>query len=153
MVAEQRNAWIALAVAVIGYAVYFSLVMGAAAGGPLAEADYITPMLIVIIGSVIGTVVLTVAVAIIAQAADELMLTIRAAARVIDEGAIPVAMSGRAVAAGSALHDALVARIEADAAIELLDSAGTPLDGALRLAIDGEGHPYGDAITRWRRPE
>ncbi|MAT17397.1 MAG: hypothetical protein CMF56_02375 [Leifsonia sp.] len=66
MVAEQRNAWIALAVAVIGYAVYFSLVMGAAAGGPLAEADYITPMLIVIIGSVIGTVVLTVAVAIIA---------------------------------------------------------------------------------------
>ena len=69
------------------------------------------------------------------------------------EMAIPVAMSGRAVAAGSALHDALVARIEADAAIELLDSAGTPLDGALRLAIDGEVHPYGDAITRWRRPE
>ncbi len=94
-----------------------------------------------------------VAVAIIDRAADELVLTIRAAGRVIAEGPIPVAMSGRAVAEGSALHGAVVARIAADRGIELQDSAGTPLDGALRLAIDGEMHPYGDAITRWRRPE
>lgn len=66
MVAEQRNAWMALGVAVVGYAVYFSLVMGAAAGGPLVEANYLTPMIIVIVGSIIGTIVLTVAVAIIA---------------------------------------------------------------------------------------
>jgi len=66
MVAEQRNAWIALLVAVVGYAVYFNLVMTGAAGGPLVEAEYLIPMAVVVVGSVVGTVVLNVVVAVIA---------------------------------------------------------------------------------------
>ena len=73
-----------------------------------------------------------VAADIIAQAADALRETVATAAR--RTGAATVTLGGGALTPGSPLHRAVHTRLTADFAVR--DAAGTPLDGAHRLAGD-----------------
>lgn len=80
------------------------------------------------------------ALAIIEQAAQELAATVSAAAQVLPDGLVEVAVSGRLLTTDNELArrfvGALSTRIPRS---ELRAAAGDPLDGAVRLAIDGPG--------------
>ncbi|MCG2622463.1 hypothetical protein LVY72_11115 [Arthrobacter sp. I2-34] len=60
MGAEERSTWIMLAVAVGGYATYLAVVLGQAAGTPLAEVPYVAAMLWTIGGAILVSIVLNI---------------------------------------------------------------------------------------------
>jgi len=89
---------------------------------------------------------------IVAAAADELLLTARAAAAPwLGDGA-PIALSGRVVDPGTALRSVLLPQLAA-AGFDVRDAAGGSLDGALRIATRADAAPYDHLVTRWRRPQ
>lgn len=73
--------------------------------------------------------------AIIAEAADELVHTARAASAVVTARPVPLALSGRVVAPGTALRAAIEARLRADPHLVIVPALGDPLDGAWMLAM------------------
>lgn len=86
---------------------------------------------------------------IVLAAADELVTTARAAAAPwLGDGA-PIALGGRVVDHGTALHAALVPKLAA-AGFDVRDAAGSPLEGALRIATRADAAPYDRLVTRWR---
>ena len=93
-----------------------------------------------------------VARGIITNAADELVSTARAAAASWPDGGAPIALSGRVIGHGTALRAALIPQLAA-AGFDLREAAGTPLDGALRVASGADASPYDRLVTRWRRPQ
>ncbi len=60
MSTSERRAWGQLAVTLAVYLIYVSLVVADAAGGPLADADYIRPMIGTIVGGIVGAIVLEI---------------------------------------------------------------------------------------------
>ncbi|MEU9798553.1 hypothetical protein [Streptomyces sp. NPDC051000] len=61
---EEKRAWIAAVVAVVGYAVYLAVMLGrAGAGVPLAEVAYAAPLLWTVGGAIAAAIVLNIAVA------------------------------------------------------------------------------------------
>jgi glucosamine kinase len=92
-----------------------------------------------------------VACDIVAAAADELMTAASAAAAPWLGHGVPIALSGRVVGQGTALRNALLPKLAA-AGFDLCDAAGSPLDGALRIASRADAAPYDQLVTRWRRP-
>lgn len=55
---EERSAWITGALAAVGYPVYLALVLTGSTGRPVAERDFAWPMIWVIVGSVVASMVL-----------------------------------------------------------------------------------------------
>lgn len=90
-----------------------------------------------------------VAIALVAAAADELVTTARAAAAPLAARPCALALSGGAVAAGSALRTQLEARIAADDALVLVEAEGGPLDGAWAIAEGRVGDRYAEHLTTW----
>ena len=63
---EEKGTWVYLVVAIIGYAVYLSLVLPELlAGVPVDEIDYVTAMLWTIGGAIVGSIVLRIIVEIV----------------------------------------------------------------------------------------
>lgn len=94
-----------------------------------------------------------VATQLIAAAADELRVTVSAAAAVVGaaEGVpTPVAVSGRAIAADTTLGSAFAERMAADGRLRLTAAIGDPLDGAWRVARDADLEIYHRHMTTWR---
>jgi hypothetical protein len=60
MVYEERNTWASLLVTVVAMAVYVSIVLQQAAGGPLVDVDWWPIMLWTILGSIVLTIVLSI---------------------------------------------------------------------------------------------
>lgn len=56
----ERRAWAQLGMTVAVYVVYLGLVIAAAGGGPIADADYIAPMIGTVIGGIVGAIVLEI---------------------------------------------------------------------------------------------
>jgi hypothetical protein len=54
---EHRSVWVMLVIAVVGYAVYLSLILSGLDGTPLHEADYVLPMLWTIGGAIVVSIV------------------------------------------------------------------------------------------------
>ncbi len=80
------------------------------------------------------------ALAIVDQAAAELAATVAAAADVIRDPRVEVAVTGRLLTADNELARRFVGALStALPNSELRAAAGDPLDGAVRLAIDGPG--------------
>ncbi|MDK1472058.1 hypothetical protein QNO07_01205 [Streptomyces sp. 549] len=71
MAAEEKRAWIMLAVTVAAYAAYLAVVLGGAAGGPLAEASYAAALLWTIGASVAAAIVLNVVLGVDSPARTE----------------------------------------------------------------------------------
>lgn len=92
-----------------------------------------------------------IAQAIVDDAAEELSIAAHAAARIVSRPIVPVAISGRAVSEGTPLRRAIARLISEATGLHLQDAAGTPLDGALRLARDADPSPYDRVMTRWSR--
>ena len=65
MASEEQRAWIMAVVTIVAYGIYLVLVLGAAAGAPLEEADYIPAMLWTIVGSIVAGIVLNILAAIL----------------------------------------------------------------------------------------
>lgn len=93
-----------------------------------------------------------VATRIVEEAAEELLRTALAAARVVRRRPAPVALLGRAVAVGSPLRSILERRLASERRLALTAAAAEPLDGACLLAQDGTTEPYRRYLTEWRRP-
>ncbi|HWM34961.1 MAG TPA: BadF/BadG/BcrA/BcrD ATPase family protein [Pseudolysinimonas sp.] len=91
-----------------------------------------------------------VAGAILADAADEVVTSIRAAAGVIEHSPVPVALAGRAVAAGTPLRDLIDERLALEPRLIPVAAAGSPLDGACAIARDGDRPGY-ETLIRTRR--
>jgi N-acetylglucosamine kinase-like BadF-type ATPase len=91
-----------------------------------------------------------VAAGIVAEAGAQVVASIAAAAAIFDEGPVPVALEGRAVAPGSALRTVIDELLVREVALEQVAAAGTPLDGACTLASDGERPGY-ETLIRTRR--
>ncbi len=64
MTSEEKSAWIMLATAVGGFAIYLAIILGRKDGTPLAEVPYESTMLWVIGASIVASIVLAIAVAI-----------------------------------------------------------------------------------------
>ena len=63
---EEKGTWLYLVVAVVGYAVYLSLVLPQVAGGtPVGDVDYVPIMLWTIGGAIVATIVLRILVEIV----------------------------------------------------------------------------------------
>lgn len=93
-----------------------------------------------------------VAAQIVDQAATELVNTATAAARDLSEWPCPVALTGRAVAEGSMLREA-VARLVALApdSLLLVEAIGDPLEGAWAIANGSLGDRYAEFLSTWQR--
>ncbi len=90
-----------------------------------------------------------VAQGIVTAAADELLATASAAAAPWSGHGAPIALSGRVVGQGTALRAVLLPKLVA-AGFDLREAAGSPLDGALRIASLADAAPYDQLVTRWR---
>lgn len=64
MASEERSAWQYGIVAIAGYTIYLILILGRAQSAPLAEVDYLWPMLWTIGGAIVGAIVLAILVGI-----------------------------------------------------------------------------------------
>lgn len=91
-----------------------------------------------------------VAGAIVAAAARELVLSAEAAAQVVGGDTVPLAVSGRAASAGTALFGALTTELATRHRLSLQQPAGTPLDGACTLAEGRVPRAYESLVTEWR---
>ena len=60
MSVEERNAWVMLVVAPVGYVVYLSWVLGEAAGGALQAVEYRPAMLWTIGGAIVAAIVVSI---------------------------------------------------------------------------------------------
>jgi hypothetical protein len=60
MVYQERNLWSSLVVSVIGLVVYVIVTLQAAAGGSLADVDWVPIMLWTICGSIVGAIVVSI---------------------------------------------------------------------------------------------
>ncbi|MWB98993.1 hypothetical protein [Agromyces seonyuensis] len=63
---EEKGTWVFLVVAVAGYAVYLALVLPQLGGIPIADIDYVAPMLWTIGGAIVAAIVLRILVEIFA---------------------------------------------------------------------------------------
>ncbi|GIF72362.1 hypothetical protein [Asanoa siamensis] len=72
MTLEQRRAWIRLVVAVLGYAVYLVVVLGRAAGEPLASVSYGGPLLWTVGGAIAAAILAEIAFAVANPRASQL---------------------------------------------------------------------------------
>ncbi|GAA5206341.1 hypothetical protein [Microbacterium kyungheense] len=70
MVYEERNAWAGLVVSIIAITVYVVVVLQQAAGGPLAEVDWVPIMLWIIGGGIVVTILVSILWGIVAGASD-----------------------------------------------------------------------------------
>jgi hypothetical protein len=61
---EEKRSWIMVVVAVLSYATYLAIVLGRAANGPLAAVDYRSALLWCVGGSIVVSIVLSIAVSI-----------------------------------------------------------------------------------------
>lgn len=61
---EEKGVWVMGVIAVVAYAVYVAVVLGAADGGPLTAVAYQWPMLWTIVGAIIAGIVVTIIVGI-----------------------------------------------------------------------------------------
>jgi N-acetylglucosamine kinase-like BadF-type ATPase len=91
-----------------------------------------------------------VAAAIVEEAGAQVVASIVAAASIFDSGPVPVALEGRAVAAGTPLRAAIDELLAREPALQQVPAAGTPLDGACALASDRERTGY-ETLIRTRR--
>ncbi len=93
------------------------------------------------------------AAGVVDAAALELLTTVTAAARVVAAGPVPLAVSGRVAAPGTALRRSLERHLAASGApLSLVAAAGSPLDGAFALARGAGPDPYTRLITAWSAP-
>lgn len=90
-----------------------------------------------------------VAVALVAEAAEELVVTARAAAAPLDERPTALALSGGAVAHGSALRRRIEERIADDNELVLVEAHGDPLDGAWAIAEGRLADGYSAQLNTW----
>jgi len=90
-----------------------------------------------------------VASAIVRGAAAELMKTALAAANIFDGSPVPLAITGRAVSAGTPLRTALLESIAAEPRLAPVTTTSAPVEGALAIAESGLITPYGSYITEW----
>ena len=67
MAYEEKGAWVALIVGIVAYAVYAAVVLGRAAGGPLAEAPYVDALLWSIGAAIAMAIVVTIIVGIVSR--------------------------------------------------------------------------------------
>jgi len=70
MVYEERNIWSSLIVSIVGVCVYVVLVLQQAAGGPVAEVDWVPLMLWTIGGSIVVAIVVSIVWGILAGMGD-----------------------------------------------------------------------------------
>jgi N-acetylglucosamine kinase-like BadF-type ATPase len=94
------------------------------------------------------------ALAILDDAVAELLMLVRAAVRWagVREGPVPLALGGRVIDGGTALRRRLdVALVQSEMPVAPRSADGTGLDGAIRLGLAGDPHPYGDLVHRWRQ--
>ena len=61
---EEKGVWVMGVIAVVAYAVYVAVVLGAADGGPLTDVAYQWPMFWAIIGAIVAGIVVTIIVGI-----------------------------------------------------------------------------------------
>jgi hypothetical protein len=61
---EEKRSWIMVVVAVLSYATYLAVVLGRAVDGPLAAVDYRSALLWCVGGSIVVSIVLSIAVSI-----------------------------------------------------------------------------------------
>lgn len=94
----------------------------------------------------------SLAVAIILDAAHELVATALAAAAICDARPVPLVVLGRAAAAGTPLRHQIERLVGEQSTLVLVDAAGGPLDGALRLAAAGAPSVYEQFISKWSTP-
>lgn len=93
-----------------------------------------------------------VSIGLVASAADELVRTARAGALGLSPSPCPLALSGRAVEAGTALHRAVRARLDRRTdELTLVSARGGPLDGAWALAEGRLGPGYSEFLSTWRQ--
>lgn len=95
-----------------------------------------------------------VAQRIVEAAAAELARTAAAAARIFPRGSsVPLAPTGRLVAPGNRLHEALRREVPGHRrGLAIKPADGSPLDGAVRLAGLDDLGPYAPHVYRYRRP-
>lgn len=70
MVYEERNTWVGLIVSVVGIAVYVTIVLQQAGGGPIADVVWWPIMLWTIVGSIVASIVGSILWGIIAGMRD-----------------------------------------------------------------------------------
>lgn len=88
-----------------------------------------------------------VASGLVVSAAEELVITARAAAAGLGQRPCPVAINGGTVSPGSALRAALEARLGGDDALVLVPALGDPLDGAWLIAEGHGGGAYSEHLS------
>jgi N-acetylglucosamine kinase-like BadF-type ATPase len=94
------------------------------------------------------------AVVILREAAAELVVLAQAGVRWAgsDDAPVPLAIGGRMLADGTPLRDLLDAALEqSDLPVAARSADGTGLDGAIRIGLAGDVHPYGRLVRRWRQ--
>ena len=64
MSSEEKRTWIMGVVTVVAYAAYVAIVLGRADGMPLPEVPYVATLLRTVLGAIVATIVLNIAVAI-----------------------------------------------------------------------------------------
>jgi len=63
---EEKGVWSFLAIAVVGYAVYLGIVLPRLAGTPIADVDYVWPMVWTIGGAIVAGIVSRILIEIVA---------------------------------------------------------------------------------------
>jgi N-acetylglucosamine kinase-like BadF-type ATPase len=98
------------------------------------------------------------AVAILGEAVAELLALARAGLRwAVDAGqgsgaSVPLALGGRLLAEETSLRRLLDAGLaQSDLAVAPRSADGSGLDGAIRLGLAGDDHPYDGLVHRWRQ--
>ncbi len=95
-----------------------------------------------------------VALGILGEAVGELLALARAGAQWAGAGQtpVPLALGGRLLAEGTPLRRLLDAGLaQSDLPVASRSADGTGLDGAIRLGLAGDLHPYGGLVHRWRQ--
>jgi hypothetical protein len=64
MAPEEKQAWIMIVVSVVAYAIYVAVMLGRITSAPIADVEYIAPLLWTTGASMVGAIVLSIAVGI-----------------------------------------------------------------------------------------
>ncbi len=70
MTLEEKRAWISGIVTVVAYVTYVVVVLVRAAGGPLAEAPYVAPLLWTVGGAIVATIAANIVAGVLTPAED-----------------------------------------------------------------------------------
>ncbi|MBX3099917.1 MAG: ATPase [Salinibacterium sp.] len=86
---------------------------------------------------------------IVRDAASQLVSTALAAATICNSDPVPVALLGRAVGPGTPLRSEVERSVAQQTTLVLVEAAGGPLDGALRLASGAAPEAYEQFLSKW----